>query len=246
MMNKKAIFPNIFTVGNLFCGFFAIASIMNNDYIHGAWLIVLGAFFDSLDGWVARITKGTSRFGMEFDSLADMVCSGLAPSLLVYKLAMSGAGILGILISFVPVFCGAFRLARFNVQSGKKYQKTFTGMPIPLYSLTIASYVIFNYDIWGEIRIGMSLVPLMLFLSILMVSTIPYKKLPNLTFGDVKRTNHKFWMYLITITALILDIRKTGFPILMSIVLWGVFSGILAHFRSQDEEEDELAEDFGL
>ncbi len=246
MVNKKAIFPNIFTVGNLFCGFFAIASILNNDYVHGSWLIVLGAFFDSLDGWAARLTKGTSKFGMEFDSLADMITSGLAPSLLIYRLGLSGAGILGILVCFIPVFCGAFRLARFNVLSGRKYQKSFVGMPIPLYALTIASYVIFNYEIWGEIRIGLSLVPLMLLLSVLMVSTIPYRKLPNLTFGDVKRTNQKFWMYLIVITALILDIRKTGFPILMSIVLWGMFSGIVAHFRSEDEEEDELAEDFGL
>lgn len=242
MKNKNVIYPNLCTVGNLFCGFFAIACILNNDYIKAAWIIVLGTFFDALDGRIARITKGTSPFGMEFDSLADVITSGVAPTLLVYKLGLAWSGILGVMICFIPVFCGAFRLARYNVQSRESHQKQFTGMPIPLFALTIASYVIFNYDIWGQIRVQASLVPIMLFLSFLMVSTIPYKKMPNLSFRDVKKGNRRFWLYLIVCTALVLDIRKTGFPIVLANVLWGLFSSLIAHFRSEEEEEDKLAD----
>ena len=240
-MNKKAIFPNILTVGNLFCGFFAIASIMNNNYIQGAWLIVIGTFLDTIDGWVARLTKGTSQFGIEFDSLADLVASGLAPALLVYKLGLMSTGFPAVLICFIPVFSGAFRLARYNVQTKRKYQGGFVGMPIPMFALMIASYVIFSDDIWGEIKIQQSLIPLTIVLSALMVSTIPYKKIPNISFNDVKRKNLLFWLYLICITALVLDIRKTGFPMVFIMFLWGTSSGIISYFR-HEEEDDELAD----
>lgn len=240
MFNKKVIYPNICTVGNLFCGFFAIVSIVNNNYIQGAWLIILGTFFDGLDGWVARLTRGTSQFGIEFDSLADLITSGLAPSLLVYKLVLSNMGLLGIVICFVPVFCGAFRLARFNVQTRKTAKKFFMGMPIPLFSLTIASYVIFNYDIWGEIRVQGSLVPLMLFLSLLMVSTIRYQGLPHLSTRDVKKLNSRFFFYISVCLALVFYTEQTGFPIIFGIVLWGLLKGILTYIHQ--EGKDELAD----
>ncbi len=117
-LSRKGIYiiPNLFTSGNLFCGIFSIISVLDEKYITAAISILVAMIFDTLDGKLARLTKTTSRFGVEYDSLSDLVSFGVAPGLLAYAWALRGFGRLGWVALFLFVVCGALRLARFNVQ----------------------------------------------------------------------------------------------------------------------------------
>ena len=111
------ILPNLFTTGNLFCGFWAIISVFQEKYFYAAIAILLAAVFDVLDGKVARLSGATSKFGVQYDSLADLVSFGVAPALLAFSWALRPYGRFGWLAAFLFVVCGALRLARFNVQT---------------------------------------------------------------------------------------------------------------------------------
>src|SRR3954466_16026415 len=121
---KKTLFllPNLITLSSIFCGFDSIrvaatANASEDDYYRAALLIVFAMFFDTLDGRVARMTKTQSAFGLQIDSLADVVSFGVAPSMLLYQWALHRLGTLGLVVAFVFTAMGAVRLARFNVLS---------------------------------------------------------------------------------------------------------------------------------
>src|SRR3989442_2655595 len=109
------VVPNLLTTGNLFCGLYAIMAVFGANYVKAAIAILVALIFDILDGQSARWTKTTSQFGIEYDSLADLVSFGVAPGVLIYSWALSGYGILGLAVVFAFVGCGALRLARYNV-----------------------------------------------------------------------------------------------------------------------------------
>jgi CDP-diacylglycerol---serine O-phosphatidyltransferase len=141
---KKGIYilPNLITLCSMFAGFYSIIASLNSDYERAAWAILIGSIFDVLDGWVARMTHTTTRFGIEIDSLADVISFGVAPGVLVYTWTLSSFGKIGWLGSFFLVACAALRLARFNVQMGSAEKKHFTGLPTPASALVIASTVL--------------------------------------------------------------------------------------------------------
>lgn len=194
------IIPSMLTLGNLLCGFGAIAYISAGpDYprrfIHAAWLILLAMAFDALDGRVARMAKITSRFGAELDSLADVVSFGVAPALLVK--AVSGAffhpRLLWPLCALYAA-CAALRLARFNVETSPdpKSHMTFGGLPTPPAAGIVASlFILHAHLIKPEERVFWMLIPegvfegilprllpfLMVALGALMVSRLPYPHL---------------------------------------------------------------------
>ena len=132
------ILPNLFTTGNLFCGFWAIISVFQEKFFYAAVAILLASIFDVLDGKVARLSGATSKFGVQYDSLADLVSFGIAPALLAFSWALRPYGKFGWLAAFLFVVCGALRLARFNVQSSSGEVKYFKGLPIPAAALMIA------------------------------------------------------------------------------------------------------------
>lgn len=182
------IIPNLFTSGNLFCCVFAVISIFNAEYVMAAVAILLASVFDSLDGKLARLTKTTSRFGVEYDSLADLVSFGVAPGVLVYSWALSSYGRLGWAAVFLYIVCGALRLARFNVQVAGPESKDFVGLPIPAAASLIATAVMFDSYIlhFGkEIRPALILT-LTYILAFLMVSTIRYRSFKNFKLRDRK------------------------------------------------------------
>jgi CDP-diacylglycerol--serine O-phosphatidyltransferase len=115
---------------------------LNSDYERAAWAIMIASIFDVLDGWVARITHTTTKFGIEIDSLSDVISFGVAPGVLVYTWTLSSFGKIGWLGSFFLVACAALRLARFNVQMGGAEKKHFTGLPTPAAALVIATTVL--------------------------------------------------------------------------------------------------------
>ncbi len=141
------ILPNLLTLSSMFLGFYSIVASFNSDYERAAWSIMAASIFDVLDGWVARITHTATRFGIEIDSLSDVISFGVAPGVLVYTWTLESFGRIGWLGSFFLVACGALRLARFNVQMGSTEKKHFSGLPIPASALVIATTVLAYEDI---------------------------------------------------------------------------------------------------
>jgi CDP-diacylglycerol---serine O-phosphatidyltransferase len=136
------ILPNLITLSSMFSGFYSIIASLNADYERAAWAIMIASVFDVLDGWVARITHTATRFGIEIDSLSDVISFGVAPGVLVYTWTLSSFGKVGWLGAFFLVACAALRLARFNVQMSGAEKKHFTGLPTPAAALVIATMVL--------------------------------------------------------------------------------------------------------
>ena len=116
MRRGVALLPNLLTTANLFCGFFSITKTLSGDFVFAVWLIVLAGLFDFLDGRVARMTHTQSRFGTEYDSLADLSTFCMSPAVLAYNWDLKTFDKIGIAACFLYFACGALRLARFNVQ----------------------------------------------------------------------------------------------------------------------------------
>ena len=169
------ILPNLFTTGSLFAGFYGIVATIDGNYRLAAWFILISSIFDALDGKVARLTGTTSKFGVEYDSLADLVAFGVAPGLLMYAWALKPFGKLGWLAAFLYVVCGALRLARFNVQVTTVESKRFVGLPIPAAASMVASCVLLFYHLGGSGTIKKaSILVLIYVLAFLMVSNFRY------------------------------------------------------------------------
>jgi CDP-diacylglycerol--serine O-phosphatidyltransferase len=188
---RKGIYvlPNLLTLTSMFLGFYSIIRSFNADYELAAWAIMAATIFDVLDGWVARITHTATRFGIEIDSLADVISFGVAPGVLVYTWTLQSFGRLGWLGSFFLVACAALRLARFNVQMGSAEKKHFTGLPTPASALVIATTVLAYEEIIqilehlqlvrmaNAIRMDYWVLVLTFLLAGLMVSNITYHSL---------------------------------------------------------------------
>lgn len=189
-LSRKGIYiiPNLFTSGNLFCGVFAIISILESQYTRAAVSILVAMIFDTLDGKLARLTKTTSRFGLEYDSLSDLVSFGVAPGLMVYSWALSAYGRLGWVALFLFIVCSALRLARFNVQISGPESKDFIGLPTPAAAGLIATMVIFDQNVisFGEEIRPYIVLSLAYLLAFLMVSQIRYRSFKHLNLRDRK------------------------------------------------------------
>ena len=136
------ILPSLFTTGNLFCGFYSLLHSFNHQFDKAAYAILLAGIFDVLDGRVARITKSTSQFGLEYDSIADVVSFGVAPAILTFVWALQPFGRLGWAGAFFFAACGALRLARFNTITSELPKSYFLGLPIPAAANLVAGVVI--------------------------------------------------------------------------------------------------------
>lgn len=186
---KKGIFilPSLLTLSSIFLSFYAIVSAIEKNFMLAGALILAAAFFDGIDGKVARLTKTTTRFGLELDSLADVISFGVAPALLMYMWALSPYGRVGWVSAFVFVSCGALRLARFNVQSGQIDPKRFIGLPIPAAAAMIAVTVLFfnKLELTGT-EYALPLLILNFALSYLMVSRVKFHAFKDLGFAKQK------------------------------------------------------------
>ncbi len=189
------LIPNLFTTGNLFCGVYAILSVFNGDYMTAAIAILVAMIFDVLDGKSARLTNSTSHFGLEYDSLSDVVSFGVAPGFLIYSWALSGLGTFGVAVMFAYVAMGAVRLARFNSTVTLSDGKYFTGLAIPAAAGVVASLVVFEQHavhMTEEVRPVVVLL-LTLMLSFLMVSTIKYRSFKDLKFKGPQQITYLVW-----------------------------------------------------
>ena len=174
------ILPNIFTASSIFAGVMSIINSINSEFITASWLIVLALIFDGLDGRVARLTNTCSRFGAEFDSLADIVAFGVAPSILLYMYAGHGFGRFGIVTAALFVIFGAIRLARFNVMTSQTEPSVFIGVPIPTAAVFLSILILLfqKYELLHQV---LYLLPIAsIIVSLLMVSNIRYPSFKKL------------------------------------------------------------------
>jgi CDP-diacylglycerol--serine O-phosphatidyltransferase len=219
------ILPNTLTLCGMFCGFYAILSSFKGNYIHAAWAILIAIIFDGLDGWVARLTNSTTKFGVELDSLSDLVAFGVAPAVLIYSWALEPFGRIGLGVTFLFVICGALRLARYNVQMGTAESKAFTGMPIPAAGSFIATLVLFHNEIWGiMVKPNYIILFLPFLLAALMVSMLKFHGAKEIDFKKRK----PFWLLVAIGTAILLIImypEMVLFVFAVTYVIWGIIEG---------------------
>lgn len=203
MRRGVALLPNLLTTANLSCGFFAIIHALKGKFILAVWFILVATLLDFLDGRVARMTGTESRFGREYDSLADLCTFAIAPAFIIYTWGLIHLSKFGTAACFLYFLCGALRLARFNVQATNIEKTDFQGLPTPAAGGTLVAFVLFFEVLFGRpVLLNTSVLqPFLYFLAgftivlgLLMVSNVRYRSL--------KRVK-----------------RKTGFVSLIIIVL---------------------------
>ena len=237
----KAVIPGAVTSLNMFFGFLAIYFSLSGRFVSAAWLIVLAACMDGLDGKIARVLKASSKFGMELDSLADIVSFGMAPAILILSLKAGGTWQL-VLVSFVFLLAGACRLARYNSQKKGSDKKGFSGMPIPAAAISVASFVIFSEYIWSGMRNLPFFYGLIILVSLLMVSVIPYDSFPNFTERTVK-SNILLGLFILSLVLLARFPQTFCFLFMMGYTAFGItrwfFLKVIKPQEHGEDEEDE-------
>lgn len=235
------ILPNLFTSMNLFCGFYAVISAIGGSYVKAAVGILVAVVFDALDGKIARATKTSSRFGVEYDSLADVISFGLAPGLMMHLWALQPLGRIGWLAAFLFMACGALRLARFNTQVGSISSEHFVGLPIPAGAALVSTTVLLCYRLGVGSDVNRILMLIMLYwVSFLMVSSIKYNsfKKPEL----FRKMNFNMLVAAVLIMIFIAAHPSIAlFLISISYVLSGPFASIL-RYRAWKRKKTELLE----
>ncbi len=217
------ILPNIFTTLGLFFGFYSVLASVDGRFDHAAWYILFAALCDGLDGTVARITNTTSQFGVEYDSLCDLVAFGLAPAIMVYFWALTPDNLtalapyhlrLGAAFAFIFLACGALRLARFNVFSGSKDPGFFQGLPIPGGALLLAATVLWHYRLDAPILPnGPVILALVLTLAFLMVSNIDYMSHKNKTIFRNHRPFETLFVVVLLLGFIVIKLKSALLPI---------------------------------
>ena len=179
------LLPSLLTTGNLFCGFLALLLTVQGRYTDAAISIFVAMVMDLLDGRVARLMKATSQFGVEYDSLADVVSFGVAPAFLMYSFALAKLGRPAWFAAFLFAICGALRLARFNVFTGVADKRFFTGLSIPAGAGVICSSIIFVNAFEPSRAVLVAMAVGTYLVALLMVSTFKYWSFKDI--GWVKR-----------------------------------------------------------
>lgn len=245
---RKAMFvlPNLFTVSSIFLGFYALVLCAGDatpqQLYQAALAIFFAMFFDGFDGRVARMTKTQSEFGVQLDSLADVISFGAAPALLVYKWALAPLGFVGLFVAFAFAACGALRLARFNVlaQRGEKgSSRFFVGLPIPLAAGAIVALVIAHYRQFGSATnpgTHAVVAGVVALLSFLMVSTIRYR-----TFKDLHLSTKSLAVFLfLSVAGVAVGIATRASFVLVvymaAYVAMGIAESVIARARPARDE----------
>ena len=214
MQRKKGIhiLPSLFTTGNVFCGFYAFVAVLNEQFYFAAWAIVAGMIFDGLDGRIARLTKTTSAFGEQYDSLADIITFGMAPAFLAYSWVLKPFGRLGWMAAFLFLLCAALRLARFNVTKPEIRSEHFVGLPSPASAVVIASIVIAFEDLFATRMNPFIMVMVVYALAFLMVSNIKYPAFKRFDFK--KRVVFSRFLFVILFIYVLATIPRVALFIL--------------------------------
>jgi CDP-diacylglycerol--serine O-phosphatidyltransferase len=245
MKITRAVVPSLFTVLNMFCGFLSIVHSSRGEFSSASWFMILAAGFDAFDGIMARITRSSSEFGVQIDSLSDVVSFGAAPSFLVYQMSLVRLEGPGVLISSLLMIFGGLRLARFNVQLVGLDKDHFVGLPIPASAITVAAFTL-NYFKPG---VGLqpeaeSVLPWMVVgLALLMVSKVKYETLPKLSRRAIRKEPWKFAFAALAGVAVAVTGGYALFPLLIIFVAFGAVrwtvQAVTRARRAEEKFDDE-------
>lgn len=241
MFISRKFIPSLFTILNAFCGFLSVIHSANGDFTIAAMFIIYATLFDAVDGLAARLTKSSSEFGVELDSLSDVISFGVAPSFLIYNIYLKELGDIGIVISSLIMVFAALRLARFNVQLVGFDKDKFNGLPAPMSALTIVCYVLFYHDKIFSEEVSQNFITILaIALPVLMISKIKYESLPKPSLNSIKKNPLVFIILFIGIVITVATNGEGSF----SFCLFYIFSGILISlknlvFNKNKHEEDE-------
>ncbi|MBT8336773.1 MAG: CDP-diacylglycerol--serine O-phosphatidyltransferase [Gemmatimonadetes bacterium] len=245
------ILPSAFTLGNLFFGIYAIIAATRGDFEWAGWFIIFAGILDMLDGRVARFTRTGSRFGAELDSLVDAISFGVAPGVIMYQIFFQDATSWSWTLSYVYIVATVVRLARFNVEQGGEAKRYFLGLPSPAAGMTLASWYPFSQTAlfetylsdlpWPQIMaIGMVLI------GVLMVSHVPYAKVPRLGLRTTKGRLTTAWIGTLLVLAITVP-RYYFFSALFVYIVWGLVKtvslGLLDRLPDRDPLLDEPDDD---
>jgi CDP-diacylglycerol---serine O-phosphatidyltransferase len=220
---RKGVFiiPSLLTIGNIFFGFYAMISSLDEKYYHAALAIVAALILDGLDGTIARLTKTESQFGLNLDSLADIISFGVSPAILVHTAFLYSFGRLGWGVSFLYLTCGAIRLARFNTQAAKPINqghKFFVGLPIPAAASFVATLVMFLEGKTDHALLPSITLVLTIFVGFLMISTLKYRSFKEIDFKK-KRSIKILFIIAIGITIIVSLPQKIPFILIMAYIV---------------------------
>ncbi|MBI4410245.1 MAG: CDP-diacylglycerol--serine O-phosphatidyltransferase [Gemmatimonadetes bacterium] len=237
------IVPSALTLGNLFFGVWAIVSAARADFTTAAWLIVVAATADMLDGRVARVTRTGSRFGAELDSLVDAISFGVAPAFIIYHLFLAD-GAWSWTVAFFYVTATAIRLARFNIEQSGHAKVAFHGLPSPTAGMTLATFHPFSQTPffqehlsglpWPSLIIG-----LMLVLGFLMMSHVLYPVVPKFGFRSWRGVLTFLSMVAVVVAVFTIP-AMFFFPALLIYIIYGVAKALLLGFFERLPERDLL------
>lgn len=242
------IIPSLFTVSNIFCGFYSVTCSIRGIYETAGALIGLAMILDTLDGRIARMTHTTSAFGVQLDSLADVITFGVAPGVLCYQWAFSDFSEnyihrAGWLVSFLFLICAAARLARFNVQTtGNPDKRYFIGMPTPAAAGVVASTVFaFPTRLDGHLVTAIGAIGVMLLLGFLMVSQVKYR-----TFKDINLKEPHSWRVVVLIALIITGIAFVPQITLITMATLYAISGIVGYLFGKKKVRPEASLDSSM
>lgn len=251
------VLPNLFTVTSIAFGVYAMilasgASANPEDFKRAAIAIIFGIICDMLDGRVARLTRTQSEFGVQLDSLADLVSFGAAPAILLYHWGLSELGIVGIGAAILYTICGALRLARFNVIANqhKGVMKFFTGLPIPAAAGFSAAMILMFSTFGVESFQPINVLALVVVLSYLMISNIRYRTFKDVKFGPVAMASAAFVVFLAAYGSMKFNVGFTLFAIGSAYLSLGLVEEVVFYRkrrsaeRAEEEGEEEEEEEF--
>jgi CDP-diacylglycerol--serine O-phosphatidyltransferase len=243
------VLPNLFTVSSIFCGFYAMSLCIDGSapmqLYRAAVSIFFAMFFDMFDGRVARLTRTQSEFGMQLDSLADVVSFGAAPAVLLYRWNLQALGFWGVAVGFLYVACAALRLARFNVLASREVgpSKWFVGLPTPLAAGTVVALVMSSFPFDTPTLGGEAAVPVItVMLAALMVSNVRYR-----TFKDLKPSRKSLTIaFLVVLTFAAVSAQLKPTVALAALFLGYIGLGLteeVVFFRSRRREKQAVLPD---
>ncbi|NBX17311.1 MAG: CDP-diacylglycerol--serine O-phosphatidyltransferase [Proteobacteria bacterium] len=259
------LLPNMITAASLFFGFLAIKFAVegrlqegnSQAFLWAAYAILAAAVCDGLDGSVARLTRTQSAFGVQLDSLCDMVSFGVAPAVVIYNFALFDSARFGLAACFIYAVCGALRLARFNVQSSVgKASGNFTGIPIPMAAMPLCAFIMSQYEFrswtpqngyadWAvqlasnllrhDVR-NVFLILLMFALALGMISTFEYISTKNIKLP--RKRPFRFLAILLMLTVLMFTFEFTV-TLSLLLILYCLHGPVMWLFFKRDRTADE-------
>jgi CDP-diacylglycerol---serine O-phosphatidyltransferase len=226
------LIPSLFTTGNLLAGYIAIIRSLQGEYAWAAIALFIAALLDRVDGWVARLTGTSSDFGVQLDSLADVISFGMAPALLVYVWALASLPKPWSLAPFLYLAAGTARLARFNIQAPSQDKRYFVGLPIPAAACAIAACVFYQPTRINDPITGVLVAVLVATLAVLMVSKVRYRSFKEI---DLRRRTRWVMVILMALVYFVIAAKPPLVALILSYtyLVSGLFPRLLPAGRHE-------------